>query len=164
MSRFIQPLPFSEGYEFTVRRVATISGVQYGPGDLLCKDGLNPRRLRQMYELRLISPVVPDGSHPVPVKRPTYKTAKVPVMAAQEAAQPLAEPVEAPQPDIGPGEPVEPVTQPVAASDQEPVETVQGAPAKAEHRGFGRWFVTMPDGTEVGPMSKDQAETMVRAA
>jgi len=161
MSRFIQPLPFSEGYEFTVRRVATISGVQYRPGDLLQKDGLNPRRLRQMYEQRLISPVLAEGQQPVPVKRPTYKTAKVPVVVAQEGAQEPAVDEEASQPNPVDAEPVAADVEPPVADADVPAEPVQ---PKAEHRGFGRWFVTMPDGTEAGPMSKDQAEAMVKVA
>lgn len=133
MSRFNHPLPFSPLYDFQVVRVVTINGRAYVPGDRLDKTSLGERRLRQMYENRTISPLPPEVL-------PTLLQARAP--AAAPAGQEI-------DPDDG-----QDVDAAVAAA-------LNGK--TAVHKGFGRWYVVHPDGTEDGPMSKAEAEAAAAA-
>jgi len=149
MSRFIQPLPFSPLYDFVAARVVTINGQNLNPGDPVDKEGLGERRLRQMYESRIITPVAPEViAEPTPKKASKKKPAAEPVEAALEpeatdtAPEDESATSEAPVPAVG---------EPVSASG-----------LYSEHRGFGRYFVLNADGVEVaGPLTKAEAKTMV---
>lgn len=153
MSRFIQPLPFSPLYDFVAARVVTINGQNLNPGDPVDKEGLGERRLRQMYESRIITPVAPEVI-PVPTNKKGSK--KKPVAELQEPA---------PKADSQP-EAIDTQTDAEEAAS-EPVEAVVAEPAatsglRAEHRGFGRYFVLDAEGVEVaGPLTKVEANAMV---
>lgn len=154
MSRFIHPLPFSPLYEFQVCRVVTINGVEYKPGDRMdteARDALGERRLRQLYERRTITPIAPAALPAL------VQAGPVDGVEAQMDGEP------------GQGEQVDGAT-----ADGEQLDPVaeQGGDAPAEHpasgltavhKGFGRWYVVAADGTEDGPMTKEQAEAKVAA-
>ena len=137
MSRFYQPLPFSTAYDFVAAKPVTLNGAVLNPGDPVDKEGLSPRRLRQLYEARIISPKAPDVIPASAVQPP-------PQEPAQEPQEPAQEPD---SPDAG----SEPGAIPVAVQEG----------ASIEHRGFGRYFAVNPDGTEVGPMSKAEAQKLI---
>lgn len=147
MSRFYQPLPFSVAYDFVAAKPVTLNGQALNPGDPVDKVGLNPRRLRQLYEARIISPVAPPELTPA-LLRPSPKQAPEPAPTAPEPTQALDEdePDPEPQPD-----------ESVAA------EALTGAPdgKRVEHRGFGRYFVLDADGNDLaGPLSKAAATNL----
>lgn len=56
MSRHYHQLPFSPAAEFVVERPMTIYGQALDRGDRLPKEKLGERRLRQLYEQRMIAP------------------------------------------------------------------------------------------------------------
>ena len=60
MSRHTPPLPFSPYYDFRVVKPMTIGGKALVMGDPFPTEGLPPRRLRQMFEARMISPLPPE--------------------------------------------------------------------------------------------------------
>jgi hypothetical protein len=60
MSRHTPPLPFSPYYDFHVVKPLTIGGQTLKLGDPLPKDGVSPRRLRQLFEARMISVLPPE--------------------------------------------------------------------------------------------------------
>ena len=139
MARFSHHLPFSPHYDFQVCKRVTINGVEYAPGDRMAADGrdaIGERRLRQMYEHRLITPIQPKP------------------VAALLTADPL--PDYSWSEDAGGGDMLADGSFDPVAPDQVPGPT-------AVHKGFGRWFVQYPDGTEAGPMSKEAAEAQVSA-
>lgn len=148
MSRFIQPLPFSPLYDFVAARVVTINGQNLIPGDPVDKEGLGERRLRQMYESRIITPVAPAVIPETNKKAPKKKLAAQPVAADSE---PEATDTPAEDETTASEAPAPAVAEPVAASG-----------LHSEHRGFGRYFVLNADGVEVaGPLTKAEAKTMV---
>ena len=155
MSRFIHPLPFSPLYEFQVCRSLTINGIDYVPGDRMAteaRDALGERRLRQMYERRQITPIAPE------------------VLPALVQADPVVGVVVEMDGEIDEGaggEPIEKhaadgVTLPPADLSLPPIEANADG-LHAVHKGFGRWYVVAADGTEQGPMTKEQAEAQVAA-
>lgn len=111
MQRY-QREPFTTEAQFTCVKPFVMSGVSYQPGQIVDTEAIETRRLRQMYEARMIDAVA---------------RSKTPV---------LLKPVPAAKP------------QPAAAR-------------RAEHRGFGRWYVVEADGTEEGPYSKEAADARV---
>lgn len=54
-SRFHR-LPFHPGYEYRATKPFVMSGVQYSPGMVIDKRGVEDRRLRQMYESFMVEP------------------------------------------------------------------------------------------------------------
>lgn len=64
-----QRAPFSPGAEFTCLRPFVMSGVSYSMGDTLDKAGIEHRRLRQMFEARMIEVAPADAPAP-PVRQP----------------------------------------------------------------------------------------------
>lgn len=52
-------LPFSPDYQFRATKPLTIDGVDYAPGSTLPPGALKPDRLRQLYDLRKVEPIVP---------------------------------------------------------------------------------------------------------
>lgn len=143
MPRFTHMLPFSPLYDFQACKPVTLNGRQMVPGDRLTteeRDALGARRLLQMYESRLITPIPPEV---VPAVLQPKPEAPLPDYAWSEGAgggDVLA--------DGGSFDPVAPDAGQVAAPT-------------AVHKGFGRWYVQYPDGTEAGPMSKEAAEAQV---
>lgn len=109
MQRFNRE-PFNPQAQFTCVKPFVMAGVSYSYGDVVDTAAIEPRRLRQMHEARMID-----------------------ALTAQRTAA-LLKP---------------PVAKPTAA--------------RAEHRGFGRWFVIDASGVENGPMSKEAAEALVAA-
>ena len=81
---------FSPGLTFKCAKPFVMSGVAYAPGDVVDKTGVEDRRLRQMFDLRMIVPVqgVAVAVKPkAPAKAPESPTAAdQPVAAAQVAA------------------------------------------------------------------------------
>lgn len=150
MSRFNHPLPFSPHYEFRVLRVVTINGRMYLPGDRLDKAALAERRLRQMYENRVISPMPPEVL-PALLQPPRQP----------EPTDPPSQPAP-PRQDLDPDDGDDVVNQgeAQAAAESQPAAGEFDGP-KLVHRGFGRWFVVAADGAEQGPMSKAEAEAAV---
>lgn len=116
MQRFNRE-PFSPQAQFTCVKPFVMAGVSYDLGQVVDTTAVEARRLRQMYEARMID--------------------AVPLQVAAQVASRAAE---------GPGEP-----------------RATPGPARAEHRGFGRWFVVGADGAERGPMTKEAAEALVGA-
>lgn len=120
---------FSPNNAFQCVKPFVMNGVAYKLGDLVETKNIEVRRLRQMYDTRIID-VATDSAKPVPKEKP--KAAK-PIKDAQPEAQ----------------------SNPPALS---------GNGLRAEHRGFGRYFILDAQGTEVeGPMSKEAADARVAA-
>ena len=94
-----------------------MAGRAYSLGDVVETGAIETRRLRQMYEARMIEAA----------------SAATPAQVVSRAAE-------------GPG-------------------TARATPgaARAEHRGFGRWFVIETDGSESGPFTREAAEARLAA-
>lgn len=112
MQRFNRE-PFTPQAQFACVKPFVMAGVAYSTGEIVDTAAIETRRLRQMYEARMINAV------------------------GQQQAPALLKPPAPPQVPLG--------------------------SRSTEHRGFGRWFVIELDGTEHGPMSKDEAEARVAA-
>lgn len=73
-------LPFSPGYQYKATRPFVMGGVAYTYGDVIDKAGIEDRRLRLMYEARMIE--VAEEAAPVArvaaVLQPPQKPAKAP--------------------------------------------------------------------------------------
>lgn len=104
--------PFNPEAQFACVKPFVMSGVAYQLGEIVDTGTIEARRLRQMYEARMIE-VAKD---------------KTPAL-------------------------LKPAVKPVAKTAPPPA-----AERRAEHRGFGRWYVMEPDGSESGPFSKEVAE------
>ena len=126
-------LPFSPSYEFRATRAFVMQGIEYTMGTPIDKAGIEVRRLRQMYDSRMIEPIMdaaPAAQAP----------AKAPAKKAENKAQ-KAEP---------------------AQVEQQPTEA-QTSALRVDYRGFGRYFVIDADGKEIsGPHSKDEAHKLVK--
>jgi hypothetical protein len=125
MSRFLRK-PFHPSGPFIALRSFVMGGREYEAGDDVPTSDIESRRIRQMWEMRMIETT--DQRAPRPAQRPVTARAD-----AQTAG-------------AGP-------ETPARGSGR----------ARAEHRGFGRHFVVAPDGTETGPMTRDEAEAAVAA-
>ncbi len=126
-------LPFSPLYDFQACKPVTINGTAYQPGDRMdsaARDALGARRLRQMYEARIITPLPPDA-----------------VPAVLQAGE-MVERAE-----------IAPADGEMAEADAVPA----GRATEIEHRGFGKWYATMNDGTVQGPMTREAAEALLIA-
>lgn len=149
MSRYFQPLPFSTAYDFEAAKPVTLNGVALLPGDPIDKVGLGDRRLRQLYEARIIRPVAP-------AELPASQSGLVNAPAQpQEPAQAAQEP----QGDETPADGTEAAQE---ASTPDEAASEGDAPAASGnqivHRGFGRYFIVDADGNDVsGPWSKAEA-------
>lgn len=118
MQRFHRE-PFSPQAQFRCVKPFVMAGVAYSLGDVVDTAAIETRRLRQMYEARMIDAAAAQDA----------PTAQVASRAAE-----------------GPG----------------PSRATPGA-ARAEHRGFGRWFVIGADGAESGPFTREVAESRLAA-
>jgi hypothetical protein len=90
MSRFAHPLPFSPDYEFQASKPVTLNGRAYTPGDRIEKDALGARRLRQLYEARIITPLAPAAAA---LLRPQPASSDAQDLAPQEQPQEALEAV-----------------------------------------------------------------------
>lgn len=105
-----------------------MNGISYGLGDAVDTKNIEVRRLRQMYDARIID---------------------VAQAVERSATKPKAVKAEKPHP------PKAPETPPAQV----------GTGLRAEHRGFGRYFLLDEEGNEVaGPMSKEDADARLAAA
>jgi hypothetical protein len=53
-------LKFNLNYTYVALRTFTFNGRTYQPGEVIDKIGASPHRLKQMYELRKIRPMLPE--------------------------------------------------------------------------------------------------------
>lgn len=84
-------LPFSPSYEFRATRAFVMQGVEYLMGTPIDKAGIEVRRLRQMYDSRMIEPVL-DAEPAQAPKAPAKKAVARPEKAdAAKVEQPPAE-------------------------------------------------------------------------
>lgn len=119
---------FAPDNKFMCVKPFVMNGTAYALGDLVDTKNIEVRRLRQMYDTRMID-VASDDAKPAP---------KPPKQAQPKKAAPAKE-------------------------NKAPVDAGKGL--RAEHRGFGRYFVLDAEGNEVaGPMAKEAADARVAAA
>lgn len=160
MSRYADKLPFSPHYDFQARKVMTLNGRAYVPGETIDKEGLGDRRLRQLYDFRMITPTAPEQLPPV-----ITTTASVPT--GETFAETDSDNDDALQAD---GADFETDGSTIEgdqdgqdnAQDNADQDTAAELP-RIEHRGFGRWFLMLADGTEQGPLAKAAAEKAIAA-
>lgn len=126
-------LPFSPSYEFRATRAFVMQGIEYTMGMPIDKAGIETRRLRQMYDSRMIDPIMDEApAAQAPAKAPAKKAEK-----KAEKAEPAK--VEAPAPEAN------------------------KSAKRIDYRGFGRYFVVDAEGNDIsGPHSKDEAQTLVK--
>lgn len=125
-------------------RPFVMEGVEYRHDQPVDTTGVEVRRLRQMYDARMIDPVKHEQVAALLQSKPAPKAQSKP-----------AKPAQAPAPASAPS--------PVAAA---PAVAAPAAPGglRAEHKGFGRWFVLDAAGAEVaGPMTREAAEAQALA-
>lgn len=116
--------PFSSAGSYRCVRPFVMNGTAYAMGDPVESDGIEIRRLRQMYEMRMIE---------------MYEGGEAPVSKPATPKKASAKKEVAPEP-----------------SAQTQTEGAQGL--RAEHRGFGKWFLIDAAGSDVeGPMNKSDA-------
>lgn len=116
--------PFSANGAYRCIKPFVMSGVMFQLGDKVPTNGIEVRRLRQMYDTRMID-LDQEAADRTPVRKEKAEPAK-------RAKEPTV---------------------------QEPVAAPASGDLKAEHRGFGRWYVTNAAGDEIaGPMTKAEAE------
>ena len=110
-----------------------MQGIEYTMGMPINKADIEVRRLRQMYDSRMIEPIMDaEPAAPAPVKAQAKKAEK----QAQKAEAPKVE--------------------------QTAPEANQSA-KRIDYRGFGRYFVLDAEGNEIsGPHSKDEAQKLVK--
>lgn len=119
---------FAPDNKFACVKPFVMNGVAYALGDLVDTKNIEVRRLRQMYDTRMIDVATADAK---PVPQPKPAQVKKPAQAK--------------------------------AKDKPPASAGKGL--RAEHRGFGRYFVLDAEGAEVaGPITKDEADARVAAA
>jgi hypothetical protein len=131
--------------ELVAARRFTLDGKELNEGDVLPEGALTQRRARQMFERRMI-------------KLRSKGTAE----AAPEAAPVAEQPVEAPEATNTPAEPVEAASAPDSAAQEGAIEVTAEKGFRAEHEGFGRWYVYGPSGDKVsGPHKKAKIEHLI---
>lgn len=137
MDRFYRP-QFSPDATFRCVKPFVMNGVAYVLGDEVDTTDIEVRRLRQMYDSRIVEIAPPADAADKPKAKAAPK--KEPVAKAKKEAP--AKVVEAPK-------------------NETPAET-SGQGLRAEHRGFGRYFLVNAEGADVeGPMTKDEADRRV---
>lgn len=126
-------LPFSPAYQFRATRAFVMQGVEYTMGMPMDKAGIETRRLRQMYDSRMIEPILDE--EPV---------AQAPMKASAKKAEPKAVKAETPKVESNPAE-------------------ATNSALRVDYRGFGRYFVIDAEGKEIsGPHSKDEAHKLAK--
>jgi hypothetical protein len=140
--------------EVVVARSFDLGGRQLQPGEVVPDGALPPRRLRQMFERRMITIRAVSIGPNVP---PAPEDAEAPPAAenggvAAEIAPPATTAAEAPA-EAASGPEIE-------ALDPQPYTREAGY--SVEHRGFGRWYVVGPDGATVsGPHQRAVIEHLM---
>lgn len=126
-------LPFSPSYQFRATRAFVMQGIEYTMGTPIDKAGIEVRRLRQMYDSRMIEAILDEApAAPAPTKAPAKK------------AEPKAVKAETPKVEINPTE-------------------ATNSALRVDYRGFGRYFVIDAEGKEIsGPHSKDEAHKLAK--
>jgi ribosomal protein L12E/L44/L45/RPP1/RPP2 len=126
-------LPFSPSYEFRATRAFVMQGIEYTIGMPIDKAGIETRRLRQMYDSRMIEAILDAApAAPAPAKAPAKK------------AEAKAQKAEAPKVEATPTE-------------------ANKSALSVDYRGFGRYFVIDAEGKEIsGPHSKDEAHKLAK--
>lgn len=67
-------LPFSPSYEFRATRAFVMQGIEYTMGTPIDKAGIEVRRLRQMYDSRMIEAILDEApAAKAPAKAPAKK-------------------------------------------------------------------------------------------
>jgi hypothetical protein len=126
-------LPFSPAYQFRATRAFVMQGIEYTMGTPIDKAGIETRRLRQMYDSRMIEAILDEA----PV-------AQAPAKAPAKKAEPKAVKAETPK------------------VESKPAEATNSA-LRVDYRGFGRYFVIDAEGKEIsGPHSKDEAHKLAK--
>jgi hypothetical protein len=142
--------------EVVVARSFDLGGRQLQPGEVVPDGALPPRRLRQMFERRMITiraisigPGVPPAPPPADADAPP---AAGNGGVAAEIAAPATTTAKAPA-EAASGPEIE-------ALDPQPYTREAGY--SVEHRGFGRWYVVGPDGATVsGPHQRAVIEHLM---
>ena len=159
--------------EYTAIKNCTIAGKQFTRGDDVPNDTVPTRRLRQLYERRFITTKgqyeeyyagkaeredAPQEPPVEPTEPPTTDEPEVTEDAVPDATggddeavtMNVNETTEA-------SDEVDDVVAAAAVAD-EAQAAPEGGEFKAEHKGFGRWYVVDPDGVEIsGVLTKDEA-------
>ena len=136
MDRFYRP-SFSPDAAFRCVKPFVMNGVAYSLGDEVDTTEIEVRRLRQMYDSRIVE-IAPADAQDKPKAARAPK--KEPVAKATKAEAPAKVEV---------------------SKDQPPAQTA-GTGLRAEHRGFGRYVLVDASGAEVeGPMTKAEADRRV---
>lgn len=122
-------LPFDPNGPFVCVKPFLMSGVPYAPGATVPMQGVEPRRVRQMWQARMVN--VASASQIGLMSRQPAHVKPEPRAAAPAAQKPAPAAQEQPAPASG---------------------------LRATHKGFGRWFVVDAEGKIVaGPMTQVEA-------
>lgn len=152
MSRYPSLLPYSPHAAFKALRVLTLNGLALRPGDPIDTTGVPERRLRFLYEQRMIAPLGPDD--PVPVRHAGGGQSEgIAGAAGDEGGQADGETAGAE--GSAPADAAEPLLPGEAA----PAEAVAAASAswRVQKAGLGGWHVVDARGAPVGPAHRTKA-------
>jgi hypothetical protein len=140
-SRF-ERIPFSPLFQFVLLKPLTYLGKEFAAGDVIDRtDGIDDRKLRQLYEGRFMIPRVDDEGNPVVICTPA--SLEKPLRKAQ----------------LQPAEP-----EGAAVGDQEDSADAEPPVRVCVHRGFGRYFVMEGEKQISGPHTKAEALKLAPAA
>lgn len=150
MSRYTAPPPFTPHADFEVARPLTMNGRKYEPGDQLIKDAMSERLLRNLYDQRRITMIIPEPMaaakrHPLDHDGDGRKGGSLPRTAGAQA------PSQAPAATT-PAEPAE--VAPVAA----PAAPAEAPRYRIKHAGLGGYKVIDASGAPVGKGHKTKEE------
>lgn len=126
-------LPFSSAYRYKAVKPFVMKGISFKLGDEVDTSDIEVRRLRQMYEARMIDPIMDETG-----------------MAGQVVNAPA-------QPESKAVKATPKVEKPSKVEKEAPATGGN----RLEHRGFGRYFlVDANDEVVAGPMTKDEAQKL----
>jgi hypothetical protein len=142
-------LPFSPLFQFLIRKPLLLNDTDYSPGDVIDRtDGIDDRKLRELYEGRFID-VRPDADdNPVVINTPAAADKPEPAKKTAKAKKASKAAQAAGAPEGGATPPDD------AASGDAQI----GGGLTAKHEGFGKWFVMAGDVKVSGPHTKDEAQ------
>ena len=125
--------PFDLKATFKVRKPFVLDGVAFGYEAIVDVSGIEPRRVRQMFDAHMIDIAEPGAPPPAPAERK-----QAPPAPATKQARVKAPPASA------------------------PAQAAPGVPS-LQHRGFGRYEVVDAAGNVLaGPFAKEQAEAELK--
>lgn len=140
-TRRFQQLPFSPDYVYVSMREQTVAGKRLQQGDEL-PPNLPHRVIRSLYELRRIAPATPVVPQNLKEGDEFYLpgVGTCQLIKAAEATN-------------------------LAASVTPPQEKAQPQPGlwRAEHRGFGKWYLLDGEAVIEGPFEKEEAKARAEA-